>query len=115
MRRLLITLPLFVAACTAPRPVVETPKPAEQVPAQRGDLIGLSTEEIGVRFGRPDLTVAEGPGTKVQYRSRSCVLDLYLYVAPSGQGAPRVTHVDARTPAGDVTDIAGCEAAIDAR
>ena len=115
MRRLALILPLSVAACMrAPAPVATTTVPPEPARAERTDLIGLSVDEIGERFGKPELSVKEGPGTKLQYRSRGCVLDLYLYLPESGQGVARVTHVDARDRDGRDVDRAACESEISA-
>ena len=83
-------------------------------PAQRGDLIGLTTQELGERLGAPGFQVREGPGVKLQWAGASCVLDAFLYPAP-GTNVLRVTWVDARRPSGDPTDRAGCLAALEAR
>jgi hypothetical protein len=113
MRRLILALPLFAAACTAPRPpVVEAAKPVVTVAPERGELIGLSADDLAQRFGRPDMTFREGAGTKLQYRSARCVLDVYLYQSESGQGVARVAHVDARDREGRDTDSVGCESDI---
>lgn len=106
---------LALAGCaTAPQqsaPV--TPTPLKR-PLQRGDLIGLTTQELGERFGQPNFQVREGPGVKLQWSSSGCVLDTFLYAAP-GTDVLRVTYVDARRVSGDPTDQAGCIAAIEAR
>ena len=107
---------LLTAACAttptsapvAPAPTVVAAKP------QRGGLIGLNPTEVGARFGRPRLQVREGDGTKIQFATPRCVLDLYLYPAGSG-GVAKVTHVDARTTDGRDTDQARCIADLEAR
>jgi hypothetical protein len=115
MRSLLpLAAALMLTACaTAPQtraPVTPTPRPE---PAQRGDLIGQTIEELGARFGQPSFQVREGPGLKLQWATSSCVLDTFLYAAP-GNSVMRVAYVDARRPSGEPTDRAGCVAAVDA-
>ena len=106
---------LLTAACaTTPTPAPIAPaRPAAAEP-QRGGLIGLTPSEVGARFGRPRIQVREGDGTKVQFATVRCILDLYLYPAGSG-GVAKVTHVDARTPDGRDTDQGRCIADIEAR
>ena len=107
---------LLTAACaTTPTPVAVTPVPAVAAKPQRGELIGLTPSEIGARFGKPRLQVREGDGTKVQFSTTRCVLDLYLYPAGGSEGVARVTHVDARTPDGRETDKARCLVDIETR
>ena len=111
MRRLAISALLFVAACApVAKPIVPVPTPVAPNRAERGDLVGLTTEELGQRFGAPDLQVREGDGLKLQYRAKSCVLDAYLYGPESGQGVARVTHVDTRDHDGRDTAQPDCEA-----
>jgi hypothetical protein len=116
-------LPLLLAACTTTAPT-GVPAPAQplrpqsqaqpQQPQQRGGLLGLSTDELVARFGRPGFQVREGPGLKLQWSVPGCVLDTYLYPPPSGIGIARVTYAETRRPDGNPTDQAGCIAAIDA-
>jgi outer membrane biogenesis lipoprotein LolB len=107
---------LLLAGCaTAPqRPAPVTPTPTPIRPIQRGDLIGLTTQELGERFGAPSFQVREGPGVKLQWASTACVLDAFLYAAP-GTNVLRVAYVDARRPSGDPTERSGCISAIEAR
>ena len=107
---------LLLAGCaTAPRqPAPLTPTLSPVRPIQRGDLIGLNTQELGERFGAPSFQVREGPGVKLQWASAACVLDAFLYPAP-GTNVLRVAYVDARRPSGDPTDRSGCISAIEAR
>jgi hypothetical protein len=116
MRRLLIvSLALLVAACAtapkrgpAPEPVTEVPQSTHT----RGEIIGLTAEELVRRLGTPALQIREGDSLKLQFRSDQCVLDAYLY--PSGNAPYRVTYVDARSRSlGDV-DQALCMASIEA-
>lgn len=111
---------LFVAAC-APRPApAPTPAPTAQTPAaakshDHSTLNGMTANELAEHFGRPRLQVREGDGTKLQFAGPNCVLDAYLYPASSGQGVPRVTHVDARNFQGADVNTQGCIASIEGR
>ena len=112
MRRLAFALTLFLAACaTRPQqpPVAEVPQaPTSTEPRV---LFGLTAQELVGRFGNPALQVREGNSLKLQFRSRRCVLDAYLYASQAG--APlRVTHVDTRLPSGSDTDQTACIAAL---
>jgi hypothetical protein len=113
MRRLTLAAALFLAGCaTRPQaPVVEPSRPVEQ-PQVRTDVVGLTAGELIQRFGTPALQIREGAGLKLQFRSRSCVLDAYLYPPPSGSGPERVTHVDTRLHSGADTDQVGCIATL---
>jgi hypothetical protein len=113
MRRFVLASTLALAACVRPQqpavqPVV-TPPPQQA----RSGLLGLTASELVGHFGSPALQVREGNSLKLQFRSRRCVLDAYLYPSP-GTGAPmRVTHVDARLPSGVDTDQATCVSALE--
>lgn len=115
MRRFLAaSLALLAAACaTAPR--TATPEPVSEVPQSthtRGEIVGLTAEELVRRLGTPALQIREGTSLKLQFRNDQCVLDAYLY--PTGNAPYRVTYVDARSPSlGDV-DQALCIASIEA-
>lgn len=97
MRRFLaLSMSLLVAACaTAPKPG----QPAEAAPPPsvhtRGEIIGLTAEELVQKFGSPALQIREGESLKLQFRNSQCVLDAYLY--PTGSAPYRVTYVDTRT------------------
>lgn len=113
MRRLIILSYLLVAGCaTAPEQPQPQPTPITVSPHIRSDLLGLSVSELVQRLGTPALQIREGPGLKLQFRASRCVLDAYLYVAPSGQGVERVTHVDTRLRSGADADLRTCVAAI---
>ena len=106
MRKLALVAVLFAAAC-APRqvaapPVTGTPPPQA---AQRNDLIGLTAPQLIGIFGSPALQVREGQGLKMQFRSRACVLDAYLYPEPTQE---RVTYAEARLPSGDPANAQSC-------
>ena len=114
MRRLVILAYLFVAGCaTAPERPQPQATPITVSPHIRSDLLGLTVAELVQRLGTPALQVREGQGLKLQFRASHCVLDAYLYPPVSGQGADRVTHVDARLRSGADTDQRGCVASIE--
>ena len=77
-------------------------------------LIGLTASELVAHLGAPALQVREGSGLKMQFRSKYCVVDAYLYPPANGQGLTRVTHSDARLPSGADTDQAACISAVEA-
>lgn len=105
---------LVLAGCTTtPKPTVPVAPVPQPEPVQRGDLIGMSVDELGARFGQPSFQVREGPGLKLQWTAPGCVLDAFLY-PPQNGGVARVTYVDTRRPDGNPSDRAGCIAAIDA-
>lgn len=114
MRRLLAaSLTLVAAACataprTAPQPVPEVPQSTHT----RGEIIGLTAEELVRRLGAPALQIREGESLKLQFRSDQCVLDAYLY--PSGNAPYRVTYVDARSRSLTDVDQALCIDSIEA-
>jgi len=110
------TAALILAGCsTTPKPVAPVQTAPQTKPVQqRSDLMGMSVDELGARFGQPTFQVREGPGLKLQWSVPACVLDTYLYPPQSGAGIARVAYVDARRPNGDPADQAGCIAAIDA-
>jgi len=110
-----ITAALFLAGCAAQDPeppAPATPAPVVARPPVAGSLIGLSAGELIQRMGQPALQVREGPGLKLQFRGRSCVLDAYLYPTPSGGLPERVTHVDTRLQNGNDTSQPQCIASL---
>jgi hypothetical protein len=114
MRRFLAaSLVLLLAACataprTAPQPVTEIPQSTHT----RGEIVGLTAEELVRRLGTPALQIREGDSLKLQFRSDQCVLDAYLY--PSGNAPYRVIYVDARSRSLADVDQALCIASIEA-
>jgi hypothetical protein len=115
MRRLvIITTTLFLAAC-ATRPQEPAPQPAPVVTqrVQRSSIFGLTAGELVGHFGKPALQIREGPGLKLQFRSRFCVLDAYLYPPDTSSSVQRVTYVDARSPSGADADQAACISALE--
>ena len=116
MRRTFILVSiLFLAGCATrpqpPQPQTATPQPPpEREP--RG-IVGLTAQELVGHFGNPALQVREGTSLKLQFRSRRCVLDAYLYPPPGAAAPLRVAHVDARLPSGVDTDQAACVSALE--
>ena len=113
--RYILTLAVFalVSAC-ARAPIA--PQPLPQVPAVshvRGQIIGLTSQELVQRFGTPALQIREGNSLKLQFRDERCVLDAYLYPPPGAAAPYRVTYVDARTPALAELAPAACIAALE--
>jgi hypothetical protein len=100
-----------LTGCMARAPEPEPVKPAVVVPAPqvRSGLIGMSAGELIQRMGQPALQVREGPGLKLQWRGRSCILDAYLYLQGN---AERVTHVDTRLSNGNDTSQPACIASL---
>ncbi len=114
MRRLIPAFTLVLAGCaTAPQqqspvqPTIVTPSPHV-----RSDLLGLTANDPVQRFGNPAQQVREGRSLKLQSRRRGCVLDAYLYAAPTG-GVQRVEHIDTRWPSGADADQTACITALE--
>jgi len=117
MRRILpLATALLLAGC-ASRPEqpaqVQTPAAPEKKELS-ADLIGASAGDLIRAFGTPALQIREGSGLKLQFRSRACILDAYLYPPQQG-GAEQVTYVDARTSSGSPTDGAQCALSLSQR
>jgi len=115
MRRiLLVAAAVLLAGCMAraPQPEPVKPPPVVESPQVRSNLIGMSAGELIQRMGQPALQVREGPGLKLQFKSRSCILDAYLYPTPSGGLPERVTHVDTRLANGNDTSQPACVASL---
>ena len=109
-------LPIFaaflLAGCMArqpepPAPVSATPEPAKPREIHT-NLSGATAGEVMQLLGPPALQVREGPGLKLQFRGRSCILDAYLYPPQQGAGPERVTYIDARTSSGDAANKENC-------
>ena len=113
MRRLVPALALFLAACaTRPQPTPQ-PVPVAPQPQVRSSILGLTAAELVGHFGNPALQIREGQSLKLQFRSRFCVLDAYLYPPDNAAGPQRVTHVDTRAPSGANSDQAACISALE--
>jgi len=117
VKRLAPALLLAVAACAQPaaRPAparVAVPIPFPTLGLER--VMGQDAGTLVQLFGKPDADVREGAARKLQFASRICVLDAYLY--PKGSGSePRVSYLDAREPDGSAIDRASCVAALTRR
>jgi hypothetical protein len=112
-------LAMLLAAGCASTPS-ETPQPAAPVAPSSGDhdhstLNGMTANELVQHFGSPRLQIREGDGTKMQFVAPSCILDAYIYPAPSGQGVPRVSHIDTRNSQGGPVNPQNCIASLEAR
>ena len=107
---------VLLAGCVARDPVpppAQTPPPATPKPqVVHSDLIGATAGQLIQLMGQPALQVREGPGLKLQFRGRSCVLDAYLYPTPSGGLPERVTHIDTRLQSGNDTSQPQCIASL---
>lgn len=110
-----IGLALSLAGCVTPTAEpVGTGRPAaafSTVGLER--VIGQNAAGLTKLFGQPDADVREGTARKLQFQSRICVLDAYLY--PKGSDEPKVTYLDAREPDGSTIDRASCVAALTRR
>ena len=117
MRRILpFAAALLLTACASrPEQPAQVQTPAAPVKKElSADLIGASAGDLIRAFGTPALQIREGSGLKLQFRSRACILDAYLYPAQQG-GAEQVTYVDARTSSGSPTDGAQCALSLSQR
>ena len=107
-------LGLSVAGCTvpsaAPPSVAPVAVPYTSVGLER--VIGQNAAGLVRLFGEPDADVREGTARKLQFTSKICVLDAYLYPK---DGEPKVSYLDAREPDGSAIDRASCVSALTRR
>ncbi len=109
-------LALSLSACVSSGAATRAPAGSvpKQIPMQNTEgleeVMGQGARGLARMFGEPRLDVREGDARKLQFSSRDCVLDTYLY--PKGRGEAVVTYVDARTPDGRNADRASCAAAL---
>ena len=75
-------------------------------------LMGRSPQEVAARLGEPELKRREPPAEIWQYRTRDCVLDVYLFAE---SGALRVVHTEARRRSDGQAAAGGCQGALAAR
>ena len=113
-----VPLLLALAACGTAAPVARPGRVSALPPPVYGTLglervIGQPARGLTALFGTPDVDLAEGAARKLQFGSRICVLDAYLY--SKGNGEPVVTYIDARQRDGSAIDRASCVAALSRR
>lgn len=97
------------------RPAAHVPVPAAApaaAPASVAAVKGQTAPRLIAEFGQPALDMREGPGRKLQFAGPICVLDAYLYPAPSGRGEPVVRYMETRQRDGSPIDQASCVAAL---
>lgn len=75
------------------------PVPIAPVNDDPEQLLGMTSESLGDILGKPDVVRRDGGAEVWQYRSETCVLDLFLY-----GGMKQVEYVDLRDR-GDATDV----------
>lgn len=68
-------------------------------------LYGLGPLALDGLLGQPNLIRIEAPARIWQYRSQSCVLDIFLY---EEAGGPRVTYIEARDGEAQVVEARDC-------
>ena len=98
-----------VAALTpepAPEPAPEPVKaPEPRIDDDPQQLYGLDSGALDTLLGKPSLVRTEAPAEIWQYRSQTCVFDIFLY---GGADRPRVTYIEARDDAARRIDARGC-------
>ncbi|HWK35553.1 hypothetical protein [Sphingomonas sp.] len=117
-----VILGSLVGACATgsappPRPASAIPVPPPIAYATTGleRVVGQTAAGLTGVFGKPDVDIAEGTARKLQFGSRICVLDAYLYPPKDGRGDAVVTHIDTRQRDGSTIDRASCVAALSRR
>jgi hypothetical protein len=83
--------PLLESA--APENSAAAPAPVPAKPARPEDILGLAADAIEKLLGRPELVRRDAPAQVWQYRSASCIVDLYLYPEKTSY---RVAFIEAR-------------------
>lgn len=68
----------------------------ESVIKRGGALAGMETAKVEATLGPPSFRRSDGPSEWLQYRSATCILDVFLYRDADAETA-RVAHVEART------------------
>lgn len=105
----------------APVPVEATRSPAVPLPPSKiplpppdidvGQILLVDTDQVIGLLGKPELKRRERQAELWQYRSTTCVLNLFVYPNKSGK-APAVTHAEARARAGGVIPTRMCLASL---
>jgi len=108
-------LPLALAACGSVVPPGSTPPPAAGfTPLARPEptgVMGADARGLTRMFGDPRLDIRDPGVRKLQFANGQCVLDTYLY-PPAANREPVVSHVDARSAAGDEMNWQSCVQAL---
>ena len=68
-------------------------------------LVGAAPAGVIGLLGEPDLRRAEPPAEIWQYRTETCVADIYLI---RDGGSSRVVYVETRSPDAEAVPAAGC-------
>jgi hypothetical protein len=109
------TIALAGCAPSAPPPAAAGTVPANFSAVGLERVMGQDAAGLMRLFGQPDADTREGPGRRLQFAGRFCVLDAYLYPRGQNGGEAHVTWVDAREPDGSGIDRASCVAALTRR
>lgn len=100
--------PRAASATPAPQPSTGFRPPVVQNERGLESVIGKGARDLTRRFGKARLDLTEGEARKLQFSSRECVLDVFLYPLRDN-AAPVATHVEARQRiGGGDTDRARC-------
>lgn len=108
---------LLLQACAeTPKPVaVDAPPllpPAPKIARrEQTDVIGQTMAGLTQMLGKPVQDLREANGQRLQFSSRACILDAFLYPPVAGR-EPVVTYLEARLPDGRETSRAECVAAL---
>lgn len=74
-------------------------------------IMGKDARTVMAYLGRPAQDVREDRARKLQFSSKDCILDAYLY-PPSDGREPVVTYVTARVPDGRDAERTSCISAL---
>ncbi len=93
----LILLPLLAAGCASDEGAASYhgKESAYVRSVDSSRLVGLESAQVTGLLGAADFRRDDGPAEILQYRSPTCVLDLYLY-RDDGSGEYRVKYIEAR-------------------
>ncbi|MFO1190030.1 MAG: hypothetical protein U1E97_10740 [Alphaproteobacteria bacterium] len=95
-----------------PRPPARIPMPPADI--DPGQILKANGDQVMSLLGKPEMKRREKQAELWQYRSSSCVLNLFVY--PTGANhAPEVTHVEARARAGGIMPTRICLASLIAK
>jgi hypothetical protein len=96
LRTLILLLPLLAAGCAGDGGASRKAHPEDDyaIGIDSKSLVGLAPSQVTDMLGPADFRRNDGPAQILQYRSSTCVLDLFLYRAGGGD-EPRVTYIEA--------------------